>query len=340
MLWDLDTPLAWGTHLDGAAAVARLQVASDGNSVLLRNMVGFIRKSTVSTSFFEGAPTAADDDNLQVLGHMQLCRPIDDIFAMSNLTTTPQDNPEDTLFSTAAKLPDFQYRSSCVLAPSPATSESEVEALLHRARHIDQELSDWADTVRETWPYTVAMNMEQVPSLRYAPHELHRYPSFYVARVWNCYRVSRLIVQSIRLRTSSWLSSSGELSGLDCEIEDSKQQTRMLVNEICASVPFLLGHDLSKMKVPSTNTSDESVKGKEEEVEDKGRERTHTGRFSLIWPLRVACSSLSVPKAQKDWIRLQLQHLAKCGEAQAHFACLTESRILQGGSDSVLIDCV
>lgn len=49
MIWDLDSSLAWGTHLDGAAAVAKMQVASHSNSVLSRSMFGFIRKGTVST---------------------------------------------------------------------------------------------------------------------------------------------------------------------------------------------------------------------------------------------------------------------------------------------------
>lgn len=274
----------------------------------------------------------------KVLNHMQSCQPMDGAFPVSNVTTASLENPEEALFSTAAKIPNLQHQSSRVFARSSAINGTEVEELLRCAERIDEELLDWADTVRETWPYTVAVNIDQPSNSNYTPHELHRYQSFYIARVWNCYRVSRLIVQSILLRANSWLSASRKLDKGYHDVEASKGLSTRLVNDICASVPFLLGHDLSRIKLPSTRNG--SIREMRSEHEVKGREQAATGRFSLIWPLRVACGSSSVPRAQKDWIRLQLQHLAECGEAPAHLAGLTESQILRGGSDLIRFDCV
>ncbi|KAI9154868.1 hypothetical protein HJFPF1_07427 [Paramyrothecium foliicola] len=257
---------------------------------------------------------------------------------MPNVTSVSLDNPEQSLFSTAAKIPNVQHQSSRVFAQSSAVDGTKVEELLHCATRIDEELLDWADTVDANWLYTVAVNIDQTSNSNYTPHELHRYPSFYIARVWNCYRVSRLIVQSILLRANSWLCASRKLDKGYHDLEASNWLSIKLVNDICASVPFLLGHNLSKIKLTSTRNG--GTRGMRSEHEIKRKEQAATGRFSLIWPLRVACGSSSVPKAQKDWIRLQLKLLAECGEARAHLAGLTESRILQGGSDSIRFDCV
>ncbi|KXJ85756.1 hypothetical protein Micbo1qcDRAFT_153858 [Microdochium bolleyi] len=317
MIGDLESHLAWGTHLDGAAAVARIQAASHGNSDLSRKIFSFIHKGTV-------------------LSHMQSCQPMSETSVLFTATTTAShENPEEALFSLAAKIPNLQHRSSHILAQPPTVKESQVQRLLECARRIDRDLLDWADAVRETWPYTVAVDIDQVSDLSYTPREIHRYPSFYTARVWNCYRVSRLIVQSILHRANVRLSEfEGASKNAHHEIEESEEQSNMLVNDICASVPFLLGNDLSKMKLlPTTSTV----------VATEAKNREHApapGRFSLILPLRVACSASSVPRAQKDWMRLQLQLMAECGEPQAHLAGLTGSQILRGGSDSIRFDCV
>jgi hypothetical protein len=42
----------------------------------------------------------------------------------------------------------------------------------------------------------------EVFSSNFVPRQIHRYPDFYAARVWNLYRGYRLIIQSIVLRTS------------------------------------------------------------------------------------------------------------------------------------------
>ncbi|KAH7016389.1 C6 zinc finger protein [Microdochium trichocladiopsis] len=317
MIGDLESPLAWGTHLDGAAAVARIQVASHGNSALSRGIFGFILKGTV-------------------LIHMQSCQPMGETSVLFNATaTTSHQNPEGALFSLAAKIPNLQHKSSHILARSPAVEQSHVQRLLQCARRIDQDLLDWADAVRETWPYIVAVDIDQLSDLSYTPREIHRYPSFYTARVWNCYRVSRLIVQSILHRANVRLSTfEGASNNAHHEIEESEEQSNMLVNDICASVPFLLGNDLSRMKLLSPTSIVAAI-------EAKNREHAPaTGRFSLILPLRVACSASSVPRAQKEWIHLQLQLMAECGEPQARLAGLTGSQILRGGSDSIRFDCV
>lgn len=268
---------------------------------------------------------------------MQICRPIEDVFFVLDVTTSLHENPEYHLISKAAEIPNLQYQSNRLFTQPRDARDNEVDKLIRSARNLDREISDWARTIPATWSYSAAMNVNNPASSDFTPVQVHRYPSSYTARVWNFYRVSRLIIQSVLIRAISWMSTSMDPIEDDDggEIEAS---SRELVNDICASVPFLLGYDLSRMKLPSATEGSKQESTSRPGI--KASDPAHTGRFSLIWPLHVACSSSSVPEAQRDWMRMQLQFLAENGEAQAHLVCSTKSQILLGGADHDRFDCV
>lgn len=266
---------------------------------------------------------------------MQLCWPVDPVFSTPSVTTSSPSNPEDELFSVATKIPALQYQSRCLFGLSQAASEHDVRDLLQCATALDQELSNWSCTTWTVWPYSVAMNINTPAGSGYTPHELHRYPSNYIGRVWNCFRVSRLIVLSILLRATTWLSTSTKLGdAYERERKELERTSMRLVDDVCASVSFLLGDDLSQITSGAGNTKRPYC------PKVKGASQVQTGKFSLIWPLYVACSSPLLSKSQRGWMRMRLQDLAERGEVQATFACLTKSQILLGGSDKVRFDCV
>lgn len=270
---------------------------------------------------------------------MQLCLPVDGIFSMLSAATSSHSNPEDELFSVATKIPTLQYQSKQLFARLQATSEYEIRSLLQCATVLDKELSDWSHTTPRVWPYSVAMNVNTSASSGYTPCELHKYPSNYIARVWNCYRVSRLVVLSILVRATTWLNRSTKLGeASERQNKDLEKTSMRLVDDICASVSFLLGDDLSRMKFPTTGGEGQEKSPYCPSVNKTGQR--HTGRFSLIWPLYVACSYPEVPEAQRGWMSMRLHDLAERGEVQASLACLTKSQILLGGSDRVRFDCV
>jgi hypothetical protein len=268
---------------------------------------------------------------------MQICRPIDEIFSVSDLTASSHKSPEDHLISKAAKIPNLQYRSNRLFTQTQGASKGDVENLFNSARVLDREIADWARTLPTTWSYSTAMNIDNITNSKFTPRQVHRYPDFYIARVWNFYRVSRLIVQSVLLRTTSWMSILMDPNEFN-EGRKADGSSIELVNDICASVPFLMGHDLSKIKIAATSGGIRQERPSWSGTKQSGS--THTGRFSLIWPLYIACSTSSVPEAQRDWMRMQLRLLAEHGVTQAHFACLTKSQILLGGADDVRFDCV
>jgi hypothetical protein len=169
------------------------------------------------------------------------------------------------------------------------------------------------------------MSIAELSTSRYIPSEIQGYPGFYIARVCNLYRVSRLIIQSFLLRATSWLCSPSKIAGQHPEKTHIEKLNGILVNDICASVPFLLGYDLSQLKRPIKNINSQVDKSIwPQSSTSKVSNSIHTGRFSLIWPLYISCSVSSIPETQRWWMRAQLLWIAEYGESGGQ-ACFWSS---------------
>ncbi|KAH8657124.1 C6 zinc finger protein [Tricladium varicosporioides] len=321
IMFDSEALPAWGSHVDGATALLRARGKGQLSTPLQCYMFLFIRRNAVHS-------------------HVQLSRPVDPIFNELSGAVLSFENAEDRLISRTIKVPQLQSLANDILSqPHCNIMESVVWELIQAAEELDRELVDWASNVPAEWSYSVAQDLNSVfgPETSnpcYIPTEIRGYPDFYVARVWNLYHVSRLILQSIILRTTSWVYPPPKITNIE-------KASGMLVNGICASVPFLLGYDLLQLKKSITNIDTQGTKSIwPQSSTTKARKSKHTGRFSLIWPLYISCSVLSIPEAQRQWMRAQLQWIAECGESQAKIVAGTQSQTLLGQPEDFRFDCV
>lgn len=291
--------------------------------------------------------TSVLTNSSQVHSHVQLSQPVDPIFDELAEAVFSFENTEDRLLSRTIKVPQLQSLVNSILSqPSWKIIESDIFELIRAAEDLDRELADWASNVPAGWSYSVATNLNSVsnpePSTsRYIPSEIHVYRDFYIARVWNLYRVSRLIIQSILLRAASCLCFPSKSGAQHPENTHIEKLNGVLVDDICASVPFLLGYDLSQLKRPTTNINfqDEKSIWPQSSTSKVGNSK-HTGRFSLIWPFYLSCSVSSIPETQRWWMRAQLQWIAEYGEPQAKLVSGTQSQTLLGGPEDFRFDCV
>ncbi|CZR39273.1 uncharacterized protein FPRO_05535 [Fusarium proliferatum ET1] len=299
-------PSAWGTHVDGALALLKLR-ATHG-SPFSRSMHFFIQKNVV-------------------MSQMQICQPVDELFTQG--LPSPGQDPEIRLLSIAAGIPRVQHQS-IDLAQLETT---DIESIVHDADTLDSCLSTWAQGLPPGWSYATAFNINNDARSDYAPRSVHKYAHFYTARVWNFYRISQLILLSIRLRASSILPSLSDTTKV-------RQKMVALVEDICATVPYLLGKDLcmNLQFVTNQERQEGSLLNSGSNVKRVGN--VQTGKFSLVWPLFVACSATEIPQQQKDWIRKQLQYLAQDGVPIAQTVCNAESQILDGRPEVFRFDCV
>jgi hypothetical protein len=251
------------------------------------------------------------------------------------------ENVEDRLLSKAMRIPNLQSLTNSLLSePSYTVDVSKAFELILAAEDVDRELANWARQIPVEWSYTTVTRMRyslspQLSRSNFVPSQIYRYPNFYAARVWNLYRVYRLIIQSILFRITSCVY----LSPTDHYRHRIERINRVMVDDVCASVPFLLGSDVSELKHSTNNLQDENFLWPQSSM-NKASSFRHTGKFSLIWPLYLACSVPSVPETQRRWMRAQLRWIAETGEAQAHFVQNSESQTLIGGPESFRFDCV
>jgi hypothetical protein len=258
---------------------------------------------------------------------MQICQPVDSIF-FEGFTSLYKD-PESRLISLAIEVPGLQHQSIHL----EQLEVIEIERILHDASALGVKLSTWASTVPPGWNFVAALRLNDGTLSQYVPCIIHKYRHHYIARVWNFYRVSQLILQSICLRATILLPASAD----DNEIG---QKIASLVNDICATVPYLLGTDLCKMKLDFTEKNMKQDPRLICGSSAKSSSDAHVGRFSLIWPLFVACGASRIPQAQKEWMRKQLHLLAENGIPLAQNVCTIESQILLGGPERFVFDCV
>lgn len=251
-------------------------------------------------------------------------------------------NTEDQLLSKTIKVPLIQSLAIDILSQTTQDfSERRASELLQAAKDLDDELAYWAKNVPAAWTYSVATNLNSTfwledTAVNYVPGELHEYPDFYVARVWNSYRVFRLIIQSIIIRIASRRGWTDEMHD-----NNTEKLSHKLVNDICASLPFLLGYNVAELKRHSPNFDPEAKSLWPQSSASKLDKYTkYTGRFSLIWPLHLSSSVVTIPACQQRWMRAQLQWIAEYDEPQAKLVCKTQSQTLLGQAEDFRFDCV
>lgn len=277
---------------------------------------------------------------------MQISKSIDPILGEVDDTSLLHDDTEDRLISRIMNVPNLQCLANSLLSQSAQTCrESAVVNLIRSAKNLDTDVLNWTNTLPAIWSYTATASINISPDLNFlgpefTPSQIHRYRDIYTARVWNLYRVSRLILQSIILRSTSWLLTKLALSQRDTDATSAERTSRDLVNGICASVPFLMGHDLSEMRLPVSEDFSEQRALWPQTATENASTSTQTGRYSLIWPLYIASSVSSISHSSREWIRLQLRRIGESGEPLAKLLATSESQTLSGGTENLRFDCI
>lgn len=258
---------------------------------------------------------------------MQICQPLDSVFSQG--ITSACVDPERRLLSLASGIPELQHQSIDL----EHLEIIEIEKLSNNANALSVKLSFWASTIPPSWNYVTALRINDGASSGYSPCIIHKYRHHYIGRVWNFYRVSQLILQSIRLRAATFLPATPS------HIEIG-QKLSALVDDICATVPYLLGADLEKMNLDFTEKSTRQDPGQIPSSAAKSIGVAEVKGFSLIWPLFVASSASRIPQAQREWMRKQLHLLAENGVPMAQTVCTVESQMLSGKPETFVFDCV
>lgn len=202
---------------------------------------------------------------------------------------------------------DLERRISRSLLSDKPSFRFEMESLIKTAQKADQELLSWSQHLPADWMYTIhelpESSMSKTGSnINNAAFDgiAHVYESKFKARLWNRYRSARLIATGMTVRTSTHPVLS-QNEGLQRQRQAAICHQKVLLNDICASVPYHLGRISTRGSSGSRDgdTPDQAAIDNYENV--KAREA-----FYLVWPLNIACAVSVVPEDQLRWMKRQL----------------------------------
>lgn len=193
-------------------------------------------------------------------------------------------------------------------------STNEIYRVLNVALEIDFQFDEWAQSVPDGWAWYPASGLDCPPD---EPRELFVYDNkidFYsepnIAKVWNSYRSRRMMILFIILDCIRRLGPSFDYN-LAQHARDSLKIVKELVDDICASVPYLFGtktfggsEDRACFEYPYYGTSKLSSEHR--------RAAAALGAWSLIEPLHTSLNVLGLRKGQKKWITGQIMRISRC----------------------------
>ncbi len=220
---------------------------------------------------------------------------------MACFKETPTQNKQLTcanrLVVLTMPIPGLRLREKDLLdCPRYAPAPELVTELMQAAKAVDANLVKWSEKVPEVWHYfSTAVGNETLMDVY--PRSIGIYYDTVVASTWNAWRAYRLYVLTTVMKCASTLfalDGDPDAEREDFEAIDTIQE---LVNGICSSVPFHLGHTING--VDTARSLYPHAVGSRLEPGPIGA----LGVFLMKWPLSVASTMTCIPESQQRWIR-------------------------------------
>ena len=107
----------------------------------------------------------------------------------------------------------------------------ETKALRTKAMEINEDLIDWERGVSTSWRYQVVEATDDLNDTKCFRKQRHIYPSLWIAKTWNSWRILRFLVGQMLRR------AQGDLGTLEGQQSDAtNHQVREMSTDICISL--------------------------------------------------------------------------------------------------------
>ncbi|PON22883.1 hypothetical protein TGAM01_v208138 [Trichoderma gamsii] len=211
--------------------------------------------------------------------------------------------------------------------------------IIRKALKIDADLVSLMISVPPLWEYATV----NVPILDGKPivqgfwgDNYHIYHTISSSTIWNNYRSARIIIQELIIETIRDLDTltnddigSPQRSYL---VNQTRQTVLQMVEDICASVPYILGmeiEDSGHLKVSALGAS--IAHGVNMKAALSSFQVTGAGGLTIMWPLLVAADSVVAGSELRIWITACLD---KIGHSMGINQALAMSKLIQDGVES------
>ena len=288
---DKESHALYQHHTNGAIALVKLR----GEEIL---------HEPVSVRLFNSV-------RLQMLmSRINQCQPIEPFTSPTGDWTADGATADDISFNRLAVLsmniPALRAIALQVLhEPMSSRIALRIRELIESARHLDQQLAAWALEVPESWERTTISicetTMDNPRTAEFYPGPIYEYCDMWVANLWNKYCTSRIFCQSIILNCLERLTQPWKQSAIP-EFEAAINILQEMNDDICSTVPFLLGYDALPESPRSTSSPTPCL-----DQSSKKRSAKAIGGFTLIWDLKIAHSVIWISNDQREWMRGRLE---------------------------------
>lgn len=207
------------------------------------------------------------------------------------------------MLQAAVKVAPLRARADAILSRDRETVvKDDVVSVMEEASSTVDYLRGWFRTLegehitRElTYDPPEALEANTSPAW---PGPIREYTNVSVCGILNKYRGCHLVLLCIVLRCKAWLSHACPDYFPFMLSQPEAKDIQHVTNEICASLPFMLGMNLDAL---ASNSS----------LHENPHTRHHGGgAMMMIWNMFCATNIETIPLLQRTWIRARMRHIA------------------------------
>ncbi len=230
---------SWLNHMGGASALLGLRSSDDWNNTA--NLREFLQVCYIAVRTHPSSKTRLRVALMfsQVMGCLiqKTCVPQ----SIARLTGVFQS---DRTLLPASRLLHIMCKFARFHASIERVEASHTVEMILAAIDIDNELSSWVSELPSTWSYDKARSAS---AETFYGDSYHIYQSSWHACVWNYYRICRIILHTILLRSLDALASPVSsthpalVSAYRVQRRESQAILATLPLDICATIPYQLG---------------------------------------------------------------------------------------------------
>lgn len=249
---------------------------------------------------------------------MQRAQPFNNLFDGQTWTDLPGklgESAANRLQKYLVEIPALRARTNEVLVlPRTDAVVAQMLDLIGSARRVDSQLKAWTSTLGESFRYTTVARVsalvedDDYDNAEMYPGNIDMYFDIWIANIWNNYRTGRMFLNATIILLVRYLAPCvNELERSEVYV-NSKNILQQMCDEVCACLPFHMGHATSQTASQQAGTHD----SKHQKLPGMGHDGSvkALGGFFLIWPLFVASAVITVQMEQRRWIRGRMFYIA------------------------------
>jgi hypothetical protein len=196
---------------------------------------------------------------------------------------------------------------------------------VRRAQDLDRRLEEWARTLPAEWRSEVAKVVTEEPreplSAFFWSGPVYVYGDLNIANVMNEYRISRLLCQSIVLACVGALpTATAQAEHLQRSYTEAVYIAQQMVNEVCSTVPFMLGFNLGNRLDGESDASERGMRPSPDaprfenppaDLRSAFPALQSTGAYFAGPPLFIAKAFSCIRPKQRQWLLGRLIHIGR-----------------------------